>query len=118
VGRVLEASVGPTLAQVSVPRIGRGLLAATHRHRVVLPRRQALLVKALLTVEGSARLLHPSFSFEEAARKYLFGWARKQLSWSRLAEGAWRAGALLGLAAVTAGAPPDPAAPRRTTRHE
>ena len=112
VGRVLDASVGPTLAQVSVARIGRGLLAATHRHRVVLPRRQALLVKALLTVEGSARLLHPTFSFEEAARKYLFERARKELSWSRLAEGAWRAGALLGLAAVTASeSPPGPSSP-------
>ncbi|MDF1556118.1 MAG: AarF/UbiB family protein [Deferrisomatales bacterium] len=111
VGRVLDAAAGTTLAQVSVARIGRGLLAAIHRHRVVLPRRQALLVKALLTVEGSARLLHPTFSFEDAARKTLFGCARKELSWSRLAEAAWRAGALLGLAAVVAAAPPVPSSP-------
>ncbi|MHB8766183.1 MAG: ABC1 kinase family protein, partial [Deferrisomatales bacterium] len=68
VGRVMDQALPPRLQDLSVGRIGRGLLAAVHRHRVVVPRRHALLVKALVTIEGTARGLHPNFSFEAAAR--------------------------------------------------
>jgi predicted unusual protein kinase regulating ubiquinone biosynthesis (AarF/ABC1/UbiB family) len=46
-------------------------LAAVRRHRVRFPHKFALLLKALLTIEGSARLLHPTFDFEASAKGYL-----------------------------------------------
>jgi hypothetical protein len=71
---------------------------------VVFPRKYALLVKALLTIEGTARLLHPEFSFEPAARDYLLAAGRRSVCLSGLAEGLWRGAALLGLSALTASA--------------
>jgi ubiquinone biosynthesis protein len=102
VGRVMDRALAPRLAEVSMGRISRGILAAVHRHRVVFPRRHALLVKALATVEGTARLLHPEFSFEDTARRFIVDRAGRELSCSKLADAVWRAASLFGLAAVTA----------------
>lgn len=103
--RVLGSAAGRRLADVSAARLGRGLLAAAHRHRVVFPRKYALLVKALLTIEGSARALHPAFSFEEAALGYLREAGRRSLRLGQLVEAGWRGAALVGLGAVTAATP-------------
>ncbi len=113
VAQVMDEALAPRLADLSVARLGRGLLAAVRRHRVEVPRRHALLIKALLTVEGSARLLHPEFSFEAAARSFLVERARRELTPSRLAEAAWRGAALLGVGALLGAgpAPPSPLAP-------
>jgi ubiquinone biosynthesis protein len=104
VGEVMNRALAPRLGDISVGQIGRGLLAAVHRHRVVFPRKHALLIKALVTVEGTARLLHPGFSFEEMARRFILERAKRDLSWGRIAEAVYRAAALLGLGAVTAAA--------------
>lgn len=102
VGRVLDGALGPRLADVSVARIGRGLLAAVHRHHVAFPRKYALLVKALLTIEGTARGLHPDFSFEAAAREYLGELGRRTVRLSTLGEALWRGAALVGVGALAA----------------
>jgi ubiquinone biosynthesis protein len=102
IGRVVEGALAPRLGDVSVGRIGRGILAAVHRHRVVFPRKYALLVKALLTIEGSARALHPDFTFEAAARDYLWDMGRRTLRLTTLCEAAWRGAALLGVGALAA----------------
>jgi len=101
VARTLDAALGPVLGQVSLARVGRGILAAVHRHRVVFPRKYALLVKALITIEGTARLLHPGFAFEDAAREYLIAFARRNLGIGRALEAGWRGLALVGVGALT-----------------
>lgn len=100
VGRVMDEALAPRLRDVSLGEIGRGLLYAIHRHGVVFPRRHGLLVKALMTIEGTARLLHPDFSFERVARAYLVEQTRREMSYTRLAELAWRGVALLGFGAL------------------
>jgi ubiquinone biosynthesis protein len=101
VGRTLDAALGPVLGEVSLARVGWGILAAVHRHRVVFPRRYALLVKALITIEGTARLLHPGFAFEEAAREYLMESAGRHLGIGQVLEAVWRGLALVGVGALT-----------------
>lgn len=118
VGRVMDRSIGPRLCDVSVGRIGRGILGAVHRHGVTFPRRHALLVKALITIEGTARLLHPDFSFEHAARRYLFEMAKKDLSLRKMLEATWRVLALVGLAVVDAALPETPPAPPFGGKHD
>lgn len=103
VGEVLDGALAPTLADTDLQRVGRGILAAVHRHRVGFPRKYALLVKALLTVEGTARTLHPAFSFEPVARDDLAERYRRNATVSGALEALWRGAALAGLAAVTAG---------------
>lgn len=87
---VLESSFGPSLAETSTAALGRGLMAAVGRHGVKLPHKYALLVKALLTVEGSARTLHSTFDMETAARNYLTGHHAGTLRPSLLADALWR----------------------------
>ncbi len=117
VAQVMEDALAPTLAALSVARIGRGIPAAVHRNRVAFPRRHALLIKALLTIEGTARLLHPSFSFESAARSWVVDFTRRNLGVSDLLRGGWRAAALLGLGWVEGwGAPGGGQGPRTDGR--
>jgi len=113
VAHTLDAALGPVLGQVSLARVGRGILAAVHRHRVVFPRKYALLIKALITIEGTARLLHPDFAFEVAAREYLTASARRTLSVAQVLEAGWRGLALLGAGALT---PPTETVPRPADR--
>jgi ubiquinone biosynthesis protein len=100
VDRIMDQALAPSLGETSLSRIGRGILGAVHRHRVSFPRKYALLAKALITVEGSARLLHPGFSFEAAARGYLLGELGRELGVSRLLEAGWRGLALVGAGAL------------------
>ncbi|MDW7709905.1 MAG: AarF/UbiB family protein [Deferrisomatales bacterium] len=100
VGRIMDEALGPSLGETSLSRIGRGILGAVHRHRVSFPRKYGLLAKALITVEGTARLLHPGFSFEVAARGYLLGALGRELGLARLLEVGWRGLALMGAGAL------------------
>lgn len=100
VDHIMDEALAPSLGETSLARIGRGILAAVYRHRVVFPRKYALLVKALLTIEGSARLLHPEFSFEAAARSYLIETGARELGIGRLLEAGWRGLALVGAGAL------------------
>jgi ubiquinone biosynthesis protein len=102
VDRIMDEALAPSLGDTSLARIGRGILAAVYRHRVVFPRKYALLVKALLTIEGSARLLHPGFSFEAAARGYFLESGARELGIGRLLEAGWRGLALAGAGALVA----------------
>jgi ubiquinone biosynthesis protein len=94
----LDRAMGPTLQDTSVARMGLGLLAAVRKHRVRVPHKYALLVKALLTVEGSARLLHGSFDMEAAARAYLLNRPASRIGIGTLLEAAYRAAVLAALA--------------------
>ncbi|NOY44151.1 MAG: AarF/ABC1/UbiB kinase family protein [Deltaproteobacteria bacterium] len=112
VGRALDAGLEPTLKEVPVASIGIGLLRATRRHRVRFPHRHAVLVKALLSIEGTARMLHPDFSLERCARDYLQELALRRVDFATVAEALWRGTVLMGLgglvASQTARPPPAP----------
>lgn len=88
--KVLEKSFGASLAETSTAMLGRGVMHAVGKHGVRLPHKYALLVKALLTVEGSARTLHDSFNMEAAAKDYVTGRHAGSLRPSLIAEAVWR----------------------------
>ncbi len=90
VAKVLDQVVKPTLAETSATRLGKGLLSAAITHGVVFPHKYALLVKALLTVEGSARMLHSDFDMEQAAREFLIATRARSATLGEIAELAWR----------------------------
>ncbi|TAL18471.1 hypothetical protein EPN96_01520 [bacterium] len=69
--RAMESAMTGKLKDADLRVIGRGILGAVRRNRVAFPHKYALLIKALLTVEGSARTLHGDFDFAKAARRYL-----------------------------------------------
>lgn len=78
-----------TLASGSrdVRHFGVGFLGLLMRHGVDIPVGYGLLVKALVTVEGVARALHPDIDIIETARPFVTGLlARKALDPARLAE--------------------------------
>ncbi|MBN1590090.1 MAG: AarF/ABC1/UbiB kinase family protein [Pirellulales bacterium] len=53
------------------------------RHEVTLPARVAMLIKVLITLEGTARLLSPSFNLLDVMKPYHKKLLRRQLSPSR-----------------------------------
>ncbi len=106
VGAVMDRALAPRLADVPAGRVGAGILRAARRHGVRFPHRHALLVKALVTIEGSARLLHPGFSFEGAVRAYLADRLRAEATPGMVLEALWRGAALVGLGAITAAGHP------------
>ncbi len=107
VAGIMGAALAPRLDQVALAPVGRGLMAAVRRHGVRFPHKYALLVKALATVEGAARLLYPSFSFDDAVRAYLADRARREVTVSGAAEAAWRGTALVAVGATAGRRPPD-----------
>jgi len=50
------------------------------RHEIMLPARVAMLIKVLITLEGTAKLLNPSFSLIEVMKPYQRKLLRRQLS--------------------------------------
>ncbi|MBI5446593.1 MAG: hypothetical protein HY900_35920 [Deltaproteobacteria bacterium] len=90
------------LADVSVVGLAKALFGAARRHRVAFPRTCALLLKGLLTIEGTARGLHPDFRFEHAIRSHFLAELRGTVSFTALVEACWRGAALLGFAALCA----------------
>ena len=52
------------------------------RYNIMLPARIAMLIKALITLEGTARLVSPKFSLVEMMYPY-----RKKILWQRLSPG-------------------------------
>ncbi len=64
----------------------RELTEMVRRYRILLPPQLALLIKVLVTMEGTARLLAPQFNLLEVMRPY-----RRQMLWRRWTVGyQWR----------------------------
>ncbi len=55
------------------------MLEQVRRYRITLPARIAMLLKALITLEGTGRTLSPKFSLVEVMRPY-----RRKMVWQRL----------------------------------
>ncbi|HVX14831.1 MAG TPA: AarF/ABC1/UbiB kinase family protein [Pirellulales bacterium] len=58
------------------------MLDIIRRYQIMLPERVAMLVKVFVMLEGTSRLLLPSFSLMEVVRPY-----QRQLVWRRLSPG-------------------------------
>ena len=70
--RDLHALMDETLdRERDIRHFGMGLLTLLRRHRVRVPIGFGLLVKALVTVEGVARALHPEIDMVETARPFV-----------------------------------------------
>ncbi len=61
----------------------RDFVAIVRQYKITLPKEVSLLIKVLVTLEGSARLLNPSFSLMEIMRPYQRLLMIKKLSPSR-----------------------------------
>lgn len=96
---------GLPLAELDIGALIGDITALVRNHGLVLPSDIALLLKALITLEGFGRLLNPSFDLIEEARPLMQRLVRHRYSPRRLARN-------LGLRALDlvdrAYAPPDP----------
>ena len=90
IGAIMDAAAGKRLGELSLGLVGREVMAAVRRAGVTFPHKYALLVKGLITIEGSARLLHEHFDLELAAVEYLKGWAGRNMAPSQYLEAIWR----------------------------
>jgi len=59
------------------------LMGIIRRHHILLPSEAALLIKTLITLEGTARLLSPEFSLAEALKPFRKKMLRRRLSPAR-----------------------------------
>jgi len=98
ISKLIDYALPGELADVDMARIGRGILAAVRKNRVRIPHKYALLIKALLTIEGSARSLHSEFDLEQAAELYLKDHFNEGAPISLLSEALWRGAIYMGLA--------------------
>jgi ubiquinone biosynthesis protein len=68
---ILERYYGKTLGEIKIDIIGKELVNLLHRHGIKIPKDYALLVKALITVEGVAHTLYPQINIFEIAKPYV-----------------------------------------------
>ena len=62
---------GKKLGEIKIDVIGREFLSLIYRNRIRIPRNYALLAKALITVEGTAKKLYPDINVLEIAQPYV-----------------------------------------------
>lgn len=62
---------GKKLGEIKIDVIGREFLSLIYRNRIRIPRNYALLAKALITVEGTAKKLYPDINILEIAQPYV-----------------------------------------------
>ncbi|MHB0976994.1 MAG: ABC1 kinase family protein [Candidatus Aquicultorales bacterium] len=64
---------GKKLGELKIDVIGREFLSLIYRNRIRIPRNYALLAKALITVEGTAKKLYPDVNILDIAQPYVVG---------------------------------------------
>jgi ubiquinone biosynthesis protein len=90
---ILRRYTGVTLAQVDTQRLVNELLDMVYRYHIQLPTKYFLVLRGLITVEGTGRELYPDFNVFEVAEPYVRAMALKRYSPRTLAgEGAEYAG--------------------------
>ena len=90
ISAIIDSALTGDLADIDMSRVGRGILTAVKKNRVRFPHKYALLIKALLTIEGSARTLYSEFELERAASRYLHEHFAQGAPLSLITEGMWR----------------------------
>ena len=95
---ILRRYVGITLAQVDTQRLVTELLDMVYRYHIKLPTKYFLILRGLITVEGTGRELYPDFNVFEVAEPYVRRMAERRFSARSLAgENVERASDLAGL---------------------
>lgn len=88
--RFMQRYVGRSLKDLTVSTISNDLIDLLHRHRLRLPSQIALLLKSLITMEGTARLLDPEMDVFAVARPLLQRVAGELLAPQEVAGEAFR----------------------------
>lgn len=74
---VLDRYYERTLGEIRIDIIGKEFVQLLHKNKIRIPRDYALLVKALITVEGVAHTLYPEINVLEIAKPYVTELVRK-----------------------------------------
>lgn len=77
---------GQSLGEFDLSGALREMMAIIRKHQIILPTKIAMLLKALIMLEGLARQLNPKFSLAELLHPYSMRAVRRRLSPKRL----WR----------------------------
>jgi ubiquinone biosynthesis protein len=77
---ILRRYTGVTLAQVDTQRLVTELLEMVYRYRIKLPTKYFLILRGLITVEGTGRELYPDFNLFEVAEPYVRRMALRRYS--------------------------------------
>ncbi len=88
--RFMQRYVGRPLKDLTVASISNDLIDLLHRHRLRLPSQIALLLKSLITMEGTARVLDPEMDIFAVARPMLQRVAGELIAPQELAGEAFR----------------------------
>ena len=83
---ILRRYTGVTLAQVDTQRLVTELLDMVYRYRIKLPTKYFLILRGLITVEGTGRELYPDFNVFEVAEPYVRRMALRRYSPGSLAN--------------------------------
>jgi ubiquinone biosynthesis protein len=95
---ILRRYTGVTLAQVDTQRLVNELLDMVYRYHIKLPTKYFLVLRGLITVEGTGRELYPDFNVFEVAEPYVRRMAVRRYSPRTLAgEGAEYAGDIVDI---------------------
>jgi ubiquinone biosynthesis protein len=95
---ILRRYTGVTLAQVDTQRLVTELLEMVYRYHIKLPTKYFLILRGLITVEGTGRELFPDFNVFEVAEPYVRQMALRRFSPRTVAgENVERAGELVDL---------------------
>lgn len=68
---ILDRYHGKTLGEVKIDIIGREFLELIYKHHIKIPTNYAMLAKALITIEGTAKKLYPEINILEIAEPYV-----------------------------------------------
>ncbi|MCL5292262.1 MAG: AarF/ABC1/UbiB kinase family protein [Actinobacteria bacterium] len=77
---------GKKLGEIKIDVIGREFLSLIYRNHIRIPRNYALLAKALITVEGTAKKLYPDINILEIAQPYVVGLINRRYGREMTAE--------------------------------
>ncbi len=80
---------GKKLGEIKIDVIGKEFLSLIYRNRIRIPRNYALLAKALITVEGTAKKLYPEINILEIAQPYVVDLIDRKYGKGMTAEAAY-----------------------------
>ncbi|MBI4743743.1 MAG: AarF/ABC1/UbiB kinase family protein [Actinobacteria bacterium] len=67
---ILDRYYGRTLKELRIDIIGKEFLSVIYRHKIKIPENYALLVKALIILEGVGKQIYPEFNILEIAKPF------------------------------------------------
>lgn len=74
---IIDRYYGRTLGETSIDIIGREFIGLLHRNNVKIPKDYALLIKALVTIEGVGKMLYPDINILEVVKPYIEDFLKK-----------------------------------------